>query len=294
MKCPKCGNELQIRKEITGKDGNGNPISSEFAVCKNCRKKWNLDKSKHKKKKMETERLAVQKTETEKLPVEDTKGIKEALEEEVPVYTNIPPKEIRDAREEAMKKGYDDMLSAGTTEKSSSAKKSGIQKKVMIAAVAAVVVLGLIICYIKQDAIKSKFGIGTSVGRSNEEKDDGIIDFKARTFTLKYLSHELGTDYEGNPCLFVYYSFKNVGEENLVPMAAVALKATQNGMDCLAAVVMDSNHQEIDNYMQEVEPGKEVKVCQAYSLPDDTEITIEASELVTIDAEKDTQILKLK
>lgn len=284
MKCPKCGRELQIRKENSGKDENGNPISTEYAVCKECRKKWNLDKIKNKK----------QRAETEKIQEEDAEAIKKALQEEAPVYTNIPPKEIREAREEAMKKGYDDMLSAGVQEEKPSEKKtSAMWKKAAIIAAVVVAAVVLVICYVKQDAIKSKFGIGTSVGRSGEEKDDGVIDFEAHTFTLKYVKHEVGTDYEGNPCLFVHYSFKNTGEENLVPMAAVALKATQNGSDCLAAVVMDVN-EEIDNYMQEIEPGKEVQVCQAYTITDNSDVTIEASELVTIDEEDDVQILKLK
>lgn len=284
MKCPKCGRELQIRKENSGKDENGNPVSAEYAVCKECRKKWNLDKMKNKK----------QKAETAKVQEEDAEVIKKALEEEAPAYTNIPPKEIREAREESMKKSYDDMLSAGVQEEKKPGKKlSPGGKKAVIAVAITVVAVILVVGYLKQDAIKSKFGIGTSVGRSDEEKDDGIIDFEAHTFTLKYVKHELGTDYEGNPCLFVHYSFKNTGEENLVPMAAVALKATQNGSDCLAAVVMDAN-EEIDNYMQEVEPGKEVQVCQAYTVPDNTEVTIEASELVTIDEEDDVQVLKLK
>lgn len=286
MKCPKCGRELEIRKEVTGNDENGNLISTEFAVCKNCRKKWNLEKMKNKKQKREPEK------EPEPIQDNDEEIIKKALEEDAPSYTNIPPKEIRKAREEAVKKSYDEMLSAGEKEEAPVQKKSG-SRKIIAAVVAVAVVVILLVCYIKQDAIKGKLGIGTPVGKSDEVKDDGVIDFKAHTFTLKYLSHELGTDYEGKPCLFVHYNFKNTGKENLVPMAAVALKATQNGEDCLAAVVTDIN-EEIDNYMKEIEPGKEAKVCQVYSVNGDADVTIEASELVTIDEESDTQVLKLK
>ena len=32
-------------------------------------------------------------------------------------------------------------------------------------------------------------------------EDDGIIDFTAETFNVKYVKHEFGTDYEGNKCL---------------------------------------------------------------------------------------------
>ena len=49
MKCPVCGKELEIQKKQVGVDDNKQPIMNEFAICRDCKKKWNLDKQRAKK-----------------------------------------------------------------------------------------------------------------------------------------------------------------------------------------------------------------------------------------------------
>lgn len=72
MKCPICGEQLRPGK----KDPN-------YLLCYNCRKKF-------------------------KAP--QRRDMREEEEEEQ-VYSNIPPKAVRDKRERQMKKAYDEMLS---------------------------------------------------------------------------------------------------------------------------------------------------------------------------------------
>lgn len=79
MKCPICGQELRPGK----KDPN-------YLLCYNCKKKF---KAPEKKVKKET----VEKAEN----VEETKK-----------YSNVPPKKVREKREEEMRKAYDEMLAA--------------------------------------------------------------------------------------------------------------------------------------------------------------------------------------
>ncbi len=50
MKCPICGKELELMKKQVGSDENGRPIFNQYAVCRNCKKQWNLDKQRAKKK----------------------------------------------------------------------------------------------------------------------------------------------------------------------------------------------------------------------------------------------------
>ena len=51
----------------------------------------------------------------------------------------------------------------------------------------------------------------------------------------------------------------------------------------------------MNNYaMNEVQPGGTVEVCQVYKLKSDTEITIEASDMISFDNEKDTQKLAVQ
>ena len=49
MKCPICGKEVELQKKQIGTDENGEPIFNEYAVCRDCRKQWNLDKQRAKK-----------------------------------------------------------------------------------------------------------------------------------------------------------------------------------------------------------------------------------------------------
>ena len=49
MKCPICGKELEIKKRQVGTAENGEPVFNEYAVCRDCRKQWNLDKQRAKK-----------------------------------------------------------------------------------------------------------------------------------------------------------------------------------------------------------------------------------------------------
>ena len=49
MKCPICGKELELKKKQIGTDENGDPILNEYAICRDCRKQWNLDRQRAKK-----------------------------------------------------------------------------------------------------------------------------------------------------------------------------------------------------------------------------------------------------
>ena len=120
-------------------------------------------------------------------------------------------------------------------------------------------------------------------------EDDGIIDFTAEKFNVKYVKYEFGTDYEGNKCLYYYYTFTNNGEENATAGIAAHVQCFQDGSECEMAITEDMNDS-MNNYaMNEVQPGGTVEVCQTYKLKSDTEITIEASDMLSFDDKKDTQ-----
>lgn len=120
-------------------------------------------------------------------------------------------------------------------------------------------------------------------------EDDGIIDFTAEKFNVKYVKYEFGTDYEGNKCLYYYYTFTNNGDENATAGIAAHVQCFQDGSECEMAITEDMNDS-MNNYaMNEVQPGGTVEVCQTYKLKSDTEITIEASDMLSFDDKKDTQ-----
>lgn len=124
-------------------------------------------------------------------------------------------------------------------------------------------------------------------------EDDGIINFDGEGYNVTYVKHETGTDYEGNPCLYYYYTFTNNGEENTSAAVASYIQCFQNGVQCQTAITTDGNDS-IDNYMLDVQPGGSLEVCEVFSLSDTSEITIEASDLISFDDTKDTQIITLE
>lgn len=119
--------------------------------------------------------------------------------------------------------------------------------------------------------------------------DDGIIDFTAEKFNVKYIRHEFANDYEGNKCLLYYYTFTNNSEENATAGITAHVQCFQDGSECEMGIMAEQNDS-MNNYaLNEVQPGGTVEVCQVYKLKSDTELTIEASDLISFDNAKDTQ-----
>lgn len=86
-----------------------------------------------------------------------------------------------------------------------------------------------------------------------------------------------GTDYAGEPILIVTYTFTNNGEEPQTFMWAFSDKAFQNGVELDGFVVSD----EVDSVAKtkELKPGATIEVQSAFALDDQSEVTVEVSEL---------------
>lgn len=123
---------------------------------------------------------------------------------------------------------------------------------------------------------------------SAEEQDDGVIDFEADGFSVKYISHEFGTDWDGNNCLIYYYTFTNTSEENTSAGVASYFQCFQNGISCDTSFP-DEDNEYYNNYSKTIQPGTSIDVCEYFILQDESEITLEASDWVSFSDEKDTQ-----
>lgn len=123
--------------------------------------------------------------------------------------------------------------------------------------------------------------------------DDGIISMETDDFGVVYSRHETGTDYEGKPCLYYYYTYTNKSAENQSAAVATSVKAFQNGVECGIAISTEGRP-EIENYMKEVQSGGTLEVCEVYELADTSEVTIEAKDFLSFSDEKDTQVLALQ
>lgn len=59
MKCPICGKDVELQKKQAGVDELGEPVFNQYAICRDCKKQWNLDKQRAKKAAAQTKQDAV-------------------------------------------------------------------------------------------------------------------------------------------------------------------------------------------------------------------------------------------
>ena len=146
MNCPKCGKELELKNKQVGVDDTGNPILNEYAICRDCKKQWNLNKQKDtkvtasaketaaprkkptsqeerpapKKKPVVPEERPVQKKRPANQEGRPTQKKKPAPANEVDqpaapavskqTYGNIPSQKVRAKSERTVRRNYEDML----------------------------------------------------------------------------------------------------------------------------------------------------------------------------------------
>ena len=123
---------------------------------------------------------------------------------------------------------------------------------------------------------------------------DSTIDMSNDKFTIHYTKCRVTKDYAGNSCILVYYDYTNNGSSPSSAMVDVNLQATQNGQT-LEAAILAENDTAVNQFMAEVKPGQTVNVCQAFTLKDQSDVTIQAGEAFTIGGGTVTsQILKVQ
>lgn len=87
------------------------------------------------------------------------------------------------------------------------------------------------------------------------------------------------TDYEGNPAMIIDFSFTNNSDEATSFAVACSQKAFQNGVQLETAIVMDDLG---NGYMAEIKPGATTQARLAFSLADESDVTVEVSELFSL------------
>ena len=88
MKCPICGKDVELQKKQIGTNENGDPVFNEYAICRDCKKQWNLDKQRAKRaaakkaaqeaSSKKNEASAQETTQTREVPVKEPASKKEA------------------------------------------------------------------------------------------------------------------------------------------------------------------------------------------------------------------------
>lgn len=93
---------------------------------------------------------------------------------------------------------------------------------------------------------------------------------------------EITNDYAGKKAAVVTYTWKNNSEKDTSFMVAISDKAFQNGIQLDSAIVNDIDSQAS---MNNIKPGVEQTVKKAYELDDDSDMTVECSELISFSDE---------
>lgn len=86
------------------------------------------------------------------------------------------------------------------------------------------------------------------------------------------------SDYEGKSAIVVTYTFTNNSEDAQSFLSAISAKCFQNGVQLDIAMVSDIDSQ---STLSEIKPGASVTVQEAYVLDDQSEVTVECSELIS-------------
>lgn len=90
------------------------------------------------------------------------------------------------------------------------------------------------------------------------------------------------TTYDGQPAIAVAFTFTNNSDKAISAGAAVYVKAFQNGVQLDTAYVSDVDTSSILN---EVKPGASAPCTQVYALSDQSDVTVEVEELMSLSDE---------
>lgn len=99
-------------------------------------------------------------------------------------------------------------------------------------------------------------------------------------YDVKYISHKVDYDRNGNPVLLVTYKFTNNSDESASWVVKLHNKVFQTGIECGGIAF----HDEITSQMQmnDIQPGITVTIVEGYPLYDDTStVTLECKEFLS-------------
>lgn len=88
------------------------------------------------------------------------------------------------------------------------------------------------------------------------------------------------TDYQGAPAVIIDYTFTNNSDKAKSFAVACSPKAFQNGVQLETAIVTDDLG---NGYSAEVKPGATTQARLAYALTDQSDVTVEVTELISLD-----------
>lgn len=100
--------------------------------------------------------------------------------------------------------------------------------------------------------------------------------------SYEFLRHELTTDFEGNPAIWIYSRVTNVSSETILANCIAYPALFQNGVELEIGVpnTADMEKAEYQNSIKDIQPGTTIEIAQLYKLSDNSTITIEINNLL--------------
>lgn len=114
--------------------------------------------------------------------------------------------------------------------------------------------------------------------------------------SYEFLKHELTTDFEGNPAIWIYSRVTNTGNESMLASLIAFPSLFQNGveLEITSPKFTDMEKTEFQNLSKEIQSGTSIEIAQLYRLQDNSTITVEVSNLIDWFAEKETFEIELQ
>lgn len=95
---------------------------------------------------------------------------------------------------------------------------------------------------------------------------------------------EVTQDYEGKPAIVVTYTWTNNSDDAISFMVAIDDAAFQNGVELdFATISVTDERFDTNSAMNEVQPGATQTVQQAFLLDDQSDVSVECTELISFD-----------
>lgn len=124
---------------------------------------------------------------------------------------------------------------------------------------------------------------GTGQGDTSDKAEESVpSDTKKSKYAVTIDGVTVGTDYGGDPCVFVSYTFTNVSDEKPASFGlSVHPEVYQAGIQCDTAFADTDGG---GNYTTKIKAGNTIAVISAYELQDTTsDVEVEVKELMSFD-----------
>lgn len=105
---------------------------------------------------------------------------------------------------------------------------------------------------------------------------------EAEEVSYEFLRHEITTDFEGKPAIWIYSRVTNTGNESVMANCIAYPTLFQNGVELEIGVpnTADMEKAEYQNSIKEIQSGTTIEIAQLYKLSDNSTITIEINNLL--------------